>query len=79
MSPRNGAIRAVYLAFPLIGLSCAAVSQLNLLTTQQEVEIGRQAAREVEREVNIYRDPVVFGLCRQPRASSGQTFQATWG
>ena len=59
MSARNGAIRAVYLAFALIGLSCAAVSQLNLLTTQQEVEIGRQAAREVEREVKIYRDPVV--------------------
>ena len=58
MSVRNGAIRAVYLAFALIGLSCAVVSQLNLLTTQQEVEIGRQAAREVEREVKIYRDPV---------------------
>ena len=57
MSARNGATRAVYLAFALIGLSCAAVSQLNLLTTQQEVEIGRQAAREVEREVKIYRDP----------------------
>jgi predicted Zn-dependent protease len=59
MSARSGAIRAVYLVFALIGLSCAAVSQLNLLTTHQEVEIGRQAAREVEREVKIYRDPVV--------------------
>ena len=40
-------------------LSCATVSQLNLLTTDQEVEIGRQAANEIEREISIYRDPVV--------------------
>ena len=38
---------------------CATIGQLNLLTTDQEVEIGGQAAREVEREVRLYDDPEV--------------------
>jgi predicted Zn-dependent protease len=59
MSAKNRAVRMLSLAFVSVCLSCAAVSQLNLLTTDQEVEIGRQAAQEVEREVSLYRDPVV--------------------
>jgi len=59
MSSRNGAIRAVYLAFALSTLSCATVSRFNILTTQQEIEIGRETAREIEREIEIYDDPVV--------------------
>ena len=49
------------LIFLLTGsmLSCAAVNQLNLLSSEQEVEIGRQAAREVEQEVPRYDDPAV--------------------
>ena len=43
------------------GVSCTALGQLNLLSTQQEVEIGQQAAREIERSLPIYRDPVVQG------------------
>jgi predicted Zn-dependent protease len=52
--------RRVALAWLLIALpGCAAVSQMNLLSAQQEVEIGRQAAKEVETSMPIYDDPVV--------------------
>lgn len=40
--------------------SCAAVSRLNLLTPKDEVAIGAQAAREVERSLKMYRDPIVL-------------------
>ena len=40
-------------------MSCAVINKLNLLTPEQEVELGRQASREVERSVRLYRDPVV--------------------
>jgi len=49
----------ICLILVVFSLSCATVSQLNLLSTVQEVEIGRQAANEIEREISIYRDPVV--------------------
>lgn len=39
--------------------SCAAVGKFNILSTEQEVEIGRQAAQEIERELRLYNDPVV--------------------
>ena len=39
--------------------SCAAFSQLNLLSTQQEIEIGRQAAAEIDRELKLFKDPAV--------------------
>ena len=45
--------------FVALTLSCAVINQLNLLTPEQEVELGRQAAREVERSVRMYRDPLV--------------------
>ena len=38
---------------------CAALSQLNLLSTEQEVEIGRQAAAEVEASMPMYDDPEI--------------------
>ena len=41
-------------------VSCAAVNQLNLLSTADEVAIGRQAAAEVESGIPIYDDPVVL-------------------
>ena len=44
------------------GWSCAAVNQLNFLTPQDEVEIGKQAAREVEQSLPMYDDAVV-GVC----------------
>ena len=40
--------------------SCAAVNRLNLLTPKDEVAIGAQAAREVERSLKMYRDPIVL-------------------
>ena len=45
--------------FVAMTLSCAVINQLNLLTPEQEVELGRQASREVERSVRLYRDPLV--------------------
>ena len=45
--------------FVALSLSCAVINKLNLLTPEQEVELGRQASREVERSVRLYRDPVV--------------------
>ncbi|MDP6037303.1 MAG: M48 family metalloprotease, partial [Candidatus Latescibacteria bacterium] len=41
------------------GWSCAAVNQLNLLTPQDEVAIGKQAAKEVEQSLPMYDDAVV--------------------
>lgn len=39
--------------------SCATIGRFNILSTEQEVEIGREAAREVERELELYEDPAV--------------------
>ena len=39
--------------------SCATIGRFNILSTEQEVEIGREAAREIERELKLYNDPVV--------------------
>ena len=50
-------------------VSCAAVSRFNILSTEQEVEIGREAAREVERELRLYNDPAVAAYIN----SLGQT------
>lgn len=40
-------------------VSCAAIGRLNILTTEEEVQIGREAAREIERELRLYNDPAV--------------------
>ena len=45
--------------FIAMTLSCAAINQLNFLSPEQEVELGRQASREVERSLRMYRDPLV--------------------
>jgi len=39
--------------------ACATVSRLNLLSTQQEVAIGRQAAEDVEQQMAMLDDPAV--------------------
>lgn len=39
--------------------SCAAIGRFNILTTEEEIEIGREAAREIERDLKLYNDPVV--------------------
>ena len=39
--------------------SCATIGRFNILSTEQEGEIGREAAREIERELKLYNDPVV--------------------
>jgi predicted Zn-dependent protease len=40
-------------------VSCAAVNRLNLLTPKDEVEIGRQASVEIEKELPILNDGIV--------------------
>lgn len=45
--------------FLAMTMSCAVIHKLNLLTPEQEVELGRQSSREVERSVRLYRDPLV--------------------
>ncbi len=39
--------------------SCAAINKLNIFSHQEEVELGRQASREVDRSLRIYRDRLV--------------------
>ena len=39
--------------------SCATIGRFNILSTEQEVEIGREAAREIERDLRLYNDPAV--------------------
>ena len=39
--------------------SCATIGRFNILTTEEEVQIGREAAREIERDLRLYNDPVV--------------------
>lgn len=39
--------------------SCATIGRINILSTEQEVEIGREAAREIERDLRLYNDPAV--------------------
>lgn len=39
--------------------SCATIGRINILTTEEEVRIGREAAREIERDLRLYNDPAV--------------------
>ncbi len=39
--------------------SCATIGRINVLSTEQEVEIGREAAQEIERDLRLYNDPAV--------------------
>ncbi len=40
-------------------LSCAAVGKLNLISTRQELELGAQFSKEIEKQITIYPDPLV--------------------
>ncbi len=46
------------LLFPVVlfSLHCAAVSQINIISTEQEVALGRQFSGEVEKEMKMYDD-----------------------
>ena len=59
MSRSLSVLLMLLLTVPMV--SCAALSQLSLLSTEQEVEIGRQAAQEIEAEIPMYDDPIVVG------------------
>ena len=57
---RNPYVRSL-IAVCLFGAmtSCAAVGRINILSTEQEVEIGRHAARDIERDLKLYKDYLV--------------------
>lgn len=57
-------IRSLVRRFPILLFAaflagCAAVSELNLVSTEQEVAMGAEFAAEVEREMKMLDDPVV--------------------
>ncbi len=58
LSLRTAKIGLVVIAM-MFTFSCAAVNQLNLLTPQDEVGIGMQAAKEVEKEMPMLQDATV--------------------
>ena len=55
----QGAVRVLIVPALFAVVSCTTLGQLNLLTTEDEVAIGRQAAREIELQLSLYDDPVV--------------------
>jgi predicted Zn-dependent protease len=46
-------------------ISCATISQINFLSTADEIQIGRQAARDVERSLPMYKDPEVVAYVQE--------------
>jgi predicted Zn-dependent protease len=57
---RSGIVGKIGLGVaPFLLGGCAAVSEINLLSTEQEVEMGTQLAAEVEKEMPMYDDPAV--------------------
>ena len=59
MNRRGRTLCLAVTACMILATGCATMGQLNLLTTDQEIEIGTQAAREVEQGVKLYGDPEV--------------------
>ncbi|MSS70303.1 MAG: peptidase M48 [Candidatus Latescibacteria bacterium] len=51
-------INAILLTL-LMSAGCSTISQINLISTPQEVEMGQQFSQEVEKEVKLVRDPLV--------------------
>jgi predicted Zn-dependent protease len=45
--------------------SCATLSQINLLSTADEIEIGRQAADDVEKSLPMLQDSVVVAYIQE--------------
>ena len=53
--------RIIQTALLILSLSagCATLSQINLISTPQELDMGNQFSKEVEKEVRLIRDPLV--------------------
>ena len=45
----------------MVVVSCAMVRDLNMVSTDQELELGAQFAQQIEQEVTLYTDPEVVG------------------
>jgi len=45
----------------VVMMSCAAVRELNIVSTNQELELGAQFAQQIEQEAALYTDPKVTG------------------
>jgi len=51
----------VVLVVCMVVMSCAMVRDLNMVSTDQELELGAQFAQQIEQEVTLYTDPEVAG------------------
>ncbi len=53
----------IYLAFLVMTVSgligCGVVSQINLFTDQEEIQLGKNFSGQIEKEIQVYQDPVV--------------------
>ena len=49
----------------LLQVSCATLSQINLLSTADEIEIGRQAAEDVEKSLPMLADPDIVAYIQE--------------
>lgn len=53
------------LTVAILQISCATISQINFLSTADEIQIGRQAAQDVERSLPMYKDPEVVAYVQE--------------
>ena len=53
------------LAVTVSQFSCATISQINLLSTKDEIEIGRQAATDIESQLRMLQDDEVVNYVRE--------------
>lgn len=53
-------LRSVLLATLLFTASgCGQLADVNIVSTQEELEMGRQFSQEIEKELKLYNDPIV--------------------
>jgi predicted Zn-dependent protease len=57
-------LRFAILAVPIF-VSCATVGQLNIISEEQEIQMGAEFAQELQKELKFITDPVVVGYVEQ--------------
>jgi predicted Zn-dependent protease len=53
------AASAGLLAAALFAAGCGQLAQVNIISTQEELEMGNQFSKEIEKELTLWNDPVV--------------------
>lgn len=56
---RSLALAAVAVALLALGAGCGQLAQVNLISTEQELQMGSQFSTEIEKELKLYNDPEV--------------------